>query len=171
MIRTCQNQQYDITAMCNAEQFLTDLDLVYYSAVKLEREFRATVTSSGPEGYPNHSSCCAGVSTTSNVSAHRTFERMDKLCDRYRKLTIMLQALKKDFALIRGTRCYKLLKCRFGNGKSITQTAKELGCSERTYYRLRKQALSFVCACLEKTEMGRQVLIHGSQAAIHKYFK
>ncbi len=171
MIRTCQNQDYDITAMRNAEEFLTDLDLVYHSAVKLDREFRATITVSGPEGYPNHSSCRAGISTKSSVSADRTFERMDELCARYRKLTNMLQVLKKDLSLIRGTRSYKLLHCRFKKGKSAGQTAKELNCSERTYYRLRKQALSFICSSLEKTEMGRQVLQQGSAAAIHKYFK
>lgn len=171
MIRTNNHHPYTLEQMRNAEELLTDIDLVYHSAQKLKREYTATIAIAGPEGYPDHSSERSGVCKKCSLDAPRTLERMDTLTRRYRLLLNMLSALKKDLALIRGTREFRLLLYRFKKGLNAAQTTAEMNCSMRNYYRIRKQALCIVCASLEKTPLGREVLLHGSSAAIHKYFK
>lgn len=43
----------------NAEEMLADLDEVYYSLIKLQREYGALVRASGPDGYVCHSAECS----------------------------------------------------------------------------------------------------------------
>ena len=171
MIKTNESKSYTLTQLRNAEDFLTELDEVYYSLVKINREYRAIITSSGPEGYPDHSTECPGISKHSYLSSEQTLCRMEQLKDKYRCLKLTLHGLKNDLAKIRGTKEFCLLYFRFKKGLSVIDTANKMNSSLRNYYRIRKRALIPVCDSLIKTELGKQILEQGSKAAIHIYFK
>ena len=171
MIKTVDRSEFTLEQMRAAEDMLLNLEQIYYSLTKLSREYTATVRISGPDGYPDHSSECTGISKQCNMSAEQTLGRLDELKKRYDALSDMLLTLKSDLLQIRGTRIYKLLYLRFKLGYSAQETAQKMGASLRNYYRIRKAALLPVCQSLNKTELGRRVLASGSKVAIHKYFK
>lgn len=171
MIKTNDSNCYTIQQLRNAEEFLTELDEVYYSLVKLDREYKALLLTTGPEGYPDHSTERPGISKRCSLSAEQLFCRMELLKSKYDSLKVTLQALKKDLARIRGTKEFHLLYFRFKKGYSVLETAEKMGSSLRNYYRIRKRALIPVCDSLCKTDLGRRILEQGSKVAKHTYFK
>ena len=171
MIKTNDSKSYTLTQLRNAEDFLTELDEVNYSLVKINREYKAVITSTGPEGYPDHSTECHGISRHPNLSSEQALCRIEQLQNKYKSLTELLHIMKKDLARIRATKEFLLLYFRFKKGYSVLETAEKMGSSLRNYYRIRKRALIPVCDSLCKTELGRQILADGSRAAIHVYFK
>lgn len=85
----------------NAEEMLADLDEVYYSLIKLQREYGALVRASGPDGYVCHSAECSRSAQSLNMSALELAQRLECLSSRYHALVYMLRTLKEDLASLR----------------------------------------------------------------------
>ena len=94
----------------NAEEMLADLDEVYYSLIKLQREYGALVRASGPDGYVCHSAECSRSAQSLNMSALELAQRLECLSSRYHALVYMLRTLKEDLAALRPGREYTFLK-------------------------------------------------------------
>lgn len=155
----------------HAEEMLADLDEVYYSLIKLQREYGALVRASGPDGYVCHSAECARSAQSLNMSALELAQRLDCLSGRYHALVYMLRTLKEDLASLRPGREYTFLKLRFRHGLSVDEAAQQLRCSRRSCYRIRMRALNAVCDSLAKTPLGRRVLSFGHGTVLHRYNK
>ena len=155
----------------NAEEMLADLDEVYYSLIKLQREYGALVRASGPDGYVCHCAECSRSAQSLNMSALELAQRLDCLSGRYHALVCMLRTLKEDLASLRPGREYTFLKLRFRHGLSVDEAAQQLRCSRRSCYRIRMRALNAVCDSLAKTPLGRRVLSFGHGTVLHRYNK
>jgi len=155
----------------NAEEMLADLDEVYYSLIKLQREYGALVRASGPDGYVCHSAECSRSAQSLNMSALELAQRLECLSSRYHALVYMLRTLKEDLASLRPGREYTFLKLRFRHGLSVDEAAQQLRCSRRSCYRIRMRALNAVCDSLSKTPLGRRVLSFGHGTVLHRYNK
>lgn len=155
----------------NAEEMLADLDEVYYSLIKLQREYGALVRASGPDGYVCHSAECSRSAQSLNMSALELAQRLECLSGRYHALVCMLRTLKADLASLRPGREYTFLKLRFRHGLSVDEAAQQLRCSRRSCYRIRMRALNAVCNSLSKTPLGRRVLSFGHGTVLHRYNK
>lgn len=155
----------------NAEEMLADLDEVYYSLIKLQREYGALVRASGPDGYVCHSAECSRSAQSLNMSALELAQRLECLSGRYHALVCMLRTLKEDLASLRPGREYTFLKLRFRHGLSVDEAAQQLRCSRRSCYRIRMRALNAVCDSLSKTPLGRRVLSFGHGTVLHRYNK
>lgn len=155
----------------NAEEMLADLDEVYYSLIKLQREYGALVRASGPDGYVCHSAECSRSAQSLNMSALELAQRLECLSGRYHALVCMLRTLKEDLAALRPGREYTFLKLRFRHGLSVDEAAQQLRCSRRSCYRIRMRALNAVCDSLAKTPLGRRVLSFGHGTVLHRYNK
>ncbi len=155
----------------NAEEMLADLDEVYYSLIKLQREYGALVRASGPDGYVCHSAECSRSAQSLNMSALELAQRLECLSSRYHALVCMLRTLKEDLASLHPGREYTFLKLRFRHGLSVDEAAQQLRCSRRSCYRIRMRALNAVCDSLSKTPLGRRVLSFGHGTVLHRYNK
>lgn len=170
MIKTNESCNYSVEQLRAAEDFLSELGEIYYSLKKLKREYNTLVASSGPEGYPTCASEC-GSSWRGTFSSTQVTERMCYLNEKYHALYTLLQTLQTDLAGHKHTQLYSLLYLRFKKNMTAATTAKAIGSSLRNYYRLRKRALCIICDSLSTSELGNKVLLNGSKAVLHYYFK
>ena len=171
MIRANLSNEYTLDQLRNAEDFLSRIDEICYSLVKLRREYSALITSSGPKGYVCQSVECGPHKSTCGISAELLTQRISELSSRYQQLYDLLCLLKQDLKKISKTKEFMLLYLRFKKGLNAAETTARMNSSVRNYYRIRQRALYPVCESLLKTELGRKVLQNGSSAVLHRYFR
>ena len=106
MIRANLSNEYTLDQLRNAEDFLSRIDEICYSLVKLRREYSALITSSGPKGYVCQSAECGPQKSSCGISAELLTQRISELSSRYQQLYDLLYLLKQDLKKISKTKYY-----------------------------------------------------------------